>query len=344
MSAAGLRTVIPHSQLEQLREARAILRVEAEAVLDVVDRLGESFCAACELLRGCGGSTIVTGMGKAGLVGRKIAATMSSTGTRARFLHPADAVHGDLGFVQAGDVALALSNSGETAEVCQLAPLLRRLGATIVAITARDDSTLGRSSDLVISLGELREAGPHGLAPTTSTTVMIAVGDALALVVSRMKGFSPHDFATYHPGGNLGARMRTVRETMRSGAELRVASQSRTIRSVVVDSGNTGRRTGAVMLVDDDGRLSGLFTDSDLARLLASRRDDQLDRPIAGVMTRQPLTVPPDLLLHDVIGLLSRRKFSEIPVVDEENRPIGLVDITDVIGYEADGGGMRDEG
>lgn len=344
MSAAGLRTVIPHSQLEQLREARAVLRTEAEAILEVVDRLGDSFCTACELLRGCAGSAIVTGMGKAGLVGRKIAATLSSTGTRARFLHPADAVHGDLGFVQAGDVALALSNSGETGEVCELVPLLRRLGVTVVAVTGREESTLGRASNLVIALGELKEAGPHGLAPTTSTTVMIAVGDALALVVSRMKGFTPQDFATYHPGGNLGARLRTVRETMRRGNELRIASQTQTVRSVFVDSGSTGRRTGAVMLVDDAGRLSGLFTDSDLARLLSTRQDGQLDRPIAEVMTRQPLTVSPDLLLQDVIDVLSQRKFSELPVVDEEHRPIGLVDITDVIGCEADGGGMRDEG
>jgi arabinose-5-phosphate isomerase len=331
MSAAGLRTVIPHSQLEQLREARAILRMEAEAVLDVVDRLGDSFCAACELLRGCAGSVIVTGMGKAGLVGRKIAATLSSTGTRARFLHPADAVHGDLGFVQAGDVAVVLSNSGETGEVCELVPLLRRLGVKVVALTGREESTLGRGSDVVIALGELREAGPHGLAPTTSTTVMIAVGDALALVVSRMRGFTPQDFATYHPGGNLGARLRMVRETMRRGTELRIALQSQTVRSVFVDSGDARRRTGAVMLVDDAGRLSGLFTDSDLARLLATRRDDQLDRPIAEVMTKHPLTVSPDLLLHDVIGLLSQRKFSELPVVDDGNRPIGLVDITDTI-------------
>jgi arabinose-5-phosphate isomerase len=335
MSAAGFRTVIPHSQLEQLRDARGILRSEAEAILEVVDRLGETFCAACELLRGCAGSVIVTGMGKAGLVGRKIAATLSSTGTRARFLHPADAVHGDLGFVQTGDVALALSNSGETGEVCELVPLLRRLGVTVVAMTGREESTLGRGSDLVIALGELKEAGPHGLAPTTSTTVMMAVGDALALVVSRMKGFTPQDFATYHPGGNLGARLRRVRETMRRGTELRIASQSQTVRSVFVDSGNTGRRTGAVMLVDDAGRLSGLFTDSDLARLLAARQDGQLDRPIAEVMTKQPLTVSADLLMHDVIGLLSQRKFSELPVVDEENRPIGMVDITDVVGIES---------
>ena len=332
MSAAVIRSVIPHAHLEQLRDARSILRTEADAILKVMVGLDDSFCAACDLLRNCVGNVVVTGMGKAGLVGRKIAATMSSTGTPARFLHPAEAVHGDLGIVQNGDVALALSNSGETGEVSQLVPLLKGLGVTVIAVTARENSSLGSAADVVIPIGDLREAGPYGLAPTTSTTVMMAVGDALALVVSRMKGFTPQDFAVYHPGGSLGARFRTVRDVMRSGDDLRMARHTQSVRDVIIDSGTSGRRTGGVMLVDESGRLTGLFTDSDLARLLASRRDAELDSPIGDVMTKDPLTVSPEMLLHDVIGLLSQRKFSEIPVCDETGRPIGLIDITDLIG------------
>jgi len=332
MSSAVLRPVIPHAQLQLLREARSILRMEADAILDVTERLDESFCAACEMLAGCGGSVIVTGMGKAGLIGVKVAATMSSTGTRARFLHPAEAVHGDLGFVQPGDVTLALSNSGETDEVCRLLPLLRRLEAKLVAVTSRRGSRLGSDADVVIETGELREAGPHGLAPTTSTTVMAALGDALALTVSRMKGFTPDDFARVHPAGNLGERLRTVEELMRRGDELRIADDQATVRDVFIASGKPGRRSGAVILVDRERKLSGLFTDSDLARLLESRQDDRLDAPIADVMTRRPFTVSPDRRIHDIVGLLSERKLSEVPVVDGQNRPIGLIDITDVIG------------
>lgn len=332
MSSAA-RALIPHSQFEQLREARTVLRTEGEAVLALADRLDGGFCRACDLLLQCSGSAVVTGMGKAGLIGRKIAATLSSTGTRARYLHPADAVHGDVGCVDDRDVVLALSNSGETEEITRLIPILRQFGVPIVAVTAGEESTLGRAASVVIPLGRLDEAGPHGLAPTTSTTAMLAVGDALALVVSRQKGFTPRQFAVFHPAGSLGARLRRVEEVMRCNDELRVAREHETVREVFVVAGKPGRRTGAVMLVGDDGALSGLFTDSDLARLLEHRQDESLDRPIAEVMTRNPLTVTPGLLVHEAIELICSRKISEIPVVDEDRRPIGLIDITDVIGF-----------
>ena len=332
MTSPLVRPVIPHSRLQQLREARDILRAESQAIDGLADHLDESFCAACDLVHNSSGTVIITGMGKAGLIGAKTAATLSSTGTPARFLHPAEAVHGDVGAVQAGDVAVVLSNSGETEEVCRLVPILRRLQVSIIAITATAVSSLGQQADVVVAMGNLREAGHHGLAPTTSTAAMLALGDALALVVSRMKGFSPTDFAVFHPAGSLGDQLRTVGEAMRGGEELRVAFEGSDVREVFVQAGKPGRRTGAVMLVDESGRLSGLFTDSDLARLLETRRDNALDRPIAEVMTRQPMTASPDMLLLDLIELLSARKISEVPVVDAQSRPIGLIDITDLIG------------
>lgn len=330
---ASARALIPHSHVEQLREARNILRTEGDALLKLADRLGESFCLAAEQLLACAGTVIVTGMGKAGLIGRKIAATLSSTGTRARFLHPAEAVHGDVGCVDNRDLILAFSNSGETEELCRLLPLFRQWNIPLVAVTAHENSTLGRAAHVVLSLGILPEAGSLGLAPTTSTTAMLALGDALALVVSRLKGFTPHDFALCHPAGSLGARLKTVQEIMRRGEELRIAREEETVRQVFIAAGKPGRRTGAVMLVDPDGRLSGLFTDSDLARLLERRCDNLLDAPIQTVMTRQPVTVRPEQRLENVLDLLSERKLSELPVVDADHRPVGLIDITDVISY-----------
>jgi arabinose-5-phosphate isomerase len=202
----------------------------------------------------------------------------------------------------------------------------------IVAITSIDTSTLASQSDAVIRLGRLREADAYGLAPTTSTTAMLAVGDALALVVSRLKGFTPQQFAVFHPAGSLGRQLATVGEIMRQGDQLRIARNDATIREVFVGLGKPGRRTGAVMLVDPQGRLCGLFTDSDLARLLELRREFELDRSIAEVMTVGPVTISPEAQLREAVDILSSRKISELPVVDDEHRPVGLIDITDVIG------------
>lgn len=331
MTHAAHSAVIPYSHVEQIREARAVLESEAVALSDLARRLDASFCAAVELVRACSGSVILTGMGKAGHIARKIAATLSSLGTRSHYLHPAEAVHGDLGCIHADDVLLALSNSGETEEVVRLLPIVRRMGVPIVAITATDVSSLGRDADVTLKLGRLREAGPLGLAPTTTTTAMLALGDALALVVSRMKGFTPQQFAVFHPGGSLGQKLKTVRDVMRRDDELRIAQETQTIRSIFVTLRKPGRRTGAVMLVDGDGRLSGLFTDSDLARLLEGRQERQLDRPIAEVMTPSPLTVNVDATLDEAVELLTRHRVSELPVVDDRHIPAGLIDITDVI-------------
>lgn len=317
--------------LEQLREGRRIVQAEAAALSVLAQNLDGSFCAAVRLLAECRGSTIVTGMGKAGLIGRKIAATLSSTGTRAHVLHPAEAVHGDVGCLHPDDVVLALSHSGETEEVLRLIPILKRFEVPLVAITAHDQSSLGREADIVLSIGRLQEAGAYGLAPSVSTTVMLALGDALGLVVSRVKGFSPQQFAIFHPGGSLGQTLRTVAETMRPRDQLRISCDRKTIREVFAEAGGKSRRTGAVILIDDDGRLSGLFTDSDLARLFA-QQSPPLDEPIANVMTRFPKKVSSDALLSEAIDVLSSHKLSELPVIDENGCPVGLIDITDVLG------------
>ena len=332
MASAAEISTVPYTAVEQLREARHIVRGEAAALEEISRRLDAGFCAACQLLYACDGSVIVTGMGKAGIIGQKITATLSSTGTRAHFLHPAEAVHGDIGCLHASDVLLALSHSGETDEICRLLPIVRRMNVPIVAITGGAHSTLGSQADVVVSMGRVREMGVHGLAPSTSTTVMLALGDALALVVSRMKAFTPRQFALFHPAGSLGRQLQTVGEVMRPLGELRVAQQDESVRDVFVRLSRPGRRTGAVILLDEEGRLTGLFTDSDLARLLEQRREEQLDRPIHQVMTHTPLTVRPDALLGEAVDLLSGRKVSELPVVDGEGRPVGMIDITDVIG------------
>jgi arabinose-5-phosphate isomerase len=339
MGSAAERNVIPFGEFEILREAREVIDDEARALSRVSAGLDEEFCKAVELLCTCPGSIIVTGMGKAGLIGRKIAATLSSTGTRSHFLHPAEAVHGDLGCVATDDVLMVLSNSGETDEVCRILPSVVRFPIPIIAITSSRASTVGRSATATIELGRLREAGPHALAPSTTTTAMLAVGDALALVVGRRKGFTPQQFALYHAGGSLGAMLKSVGEIMRTGERLRIASETKSIRDVFAESSRPGRRTGAVILIDALGRLSGLFTDSDLARLLERRQDPLLDRPIAESMTRRPLTIGPDALLSEAIETLSHNRISELPVVDADGRPIGILDVTDVVGS-----GLMDRG
>ncbi|MFO0900982.1 MAG: KpsF/GutQ family sugar-phosphate isomerase [Pirellulales bacterium] len=319
------------SAADQLRYAREILQIEGQALFKVAQRLDNSFCMAVDLVQRCSGSVIVTGMGKAGLIGQKITATLSSTGARAHFLHPGEAVHGDLGKVGADDIVLALSQSGETEELTRVLPSLVRFSAGLVAITGKRSSTLGKAATVVLEMGPLQEACALGLAPSTSTTVMAAVGDALALVVSRLRGFGPADFARFHPAGSLGRKLMRVEEAMRPLAECRAARDALTVRQVLAGHQQGGRRSGAILLIDEAGLLAGLFTDSDLARLFERRRDAALDRPIHEVMTRRPCTVPAGSMLQDALSILTERKFSELPVIDAAGRPLGLLDITDLV-------------
>lgn len=320
------------TRFEQLQFGREILRAEAEAISTLADRLQDGFCQAVQLILACRGNVIVTGMGKAGLVGQKIAATLASTGTIAHFVHPGEAVHGDLGRIHRLDSVLALSMSGETGEVTRLIPCWRAMAIPLLAITGNPRSALGRAARVTLDLGPLKEACSLGLAPSTSTTAMLALGDALALVVSRCRQFNHEDFARFHPGGSLGRKLAKVDEVMRPLSECRVAEQSQSVRDVLVRVSRPGRRTGAIMLVDSDAHLRGLFTDSDLARILETNQDNALDLPIQQVMTRQPTTVLVGMLLAEAIELLATKKISELPVINELGKPVGLIDITDVVG------------
>ncbi|GIW96134.1 MAG: hypothetical protein KatS3mg110_4175 [Pirellulaceae bacterium] len=322
--------------------ARSILRQEGQAVLGLAERLSDdSLQQAVELIYGCRGKLVVCGIGKAGLIARKWVATFSSTGTPSQFLHPAEALHGDLGCVRTDDVVAVLSLSGETEEILRLVSCLVRMSVALLAVTARATSTLGQSAHIVVELGPVQEACPLGLAPTTSTTLMAALGDALALAVSHRRGFTERDFLRYHPGGSLGRRLTCVDELMRPLPECRVASDSCTVRQVFTAHDRPGRRTGAVMLVDEKGRLSGIFTDSDLARLIASAQDVALDRPIFHVMTRSPIVVPSGRPVQLALQLLQEHKISELPVVDSEGRPVGIIDITDILGLPQTTGPLK---
>jgi arabinose-5-phosphate isomerase len=321
---------------DHLAYARQVLENEAAALALVRDRLNESFCRAAVLMFDCSGCVIVTGMGKAGLVGQKIAATLASTGTRAHSLNPAEAMHGDLGRIGPNDVVLALSYSGETEEVVRLLAPIRRIGARIVALTSREQSRLARQADVVVAFGPLEEACPMGLAPSATTTAMMALGDALAFVISKMRNFQADEFARNHPGGALGRLSTTVDELMRTGDQLRLAHLGRTVRQAIIDAHRQGRRTGAILLVDDAGRMQGIFTDSDLVRLLECDRESALDRPVAAVMTARPTVIRSGTRVRDAIRLLSIRKFSQLPVLDEHDRPLGILDITDLIGLVPD--------
>ncbi len=319
------------SPFEQLGYARQIIQIESRALAQLANRLDGDFCHAVKLLHQCQGNVIVTGIGKAGVIGQKIMATLASTGTPSHWLHPAEAVHGDLGRIHRDDVVLILSQSGETEEIIRLLPSLNELGLPILAITGQRTSTLGQAASVTIELGNLQEACALGLAPTTSTTAMLAIGDALALVTSRMRHFGREDFARFHPGGSLGNKLSKVEDHMRPLQNCRLASDDQTVREVLIRVGKPGRRTGATMLVNPQGMLSGIFTDSDLARLFEQRRDKDLDGPIGNVMTPNPLRAQAGSMMTDAVAIMAERKISELPVVDASDKPIGLIDITDVV-------------
>ena len=323
---------LPITNNETIQLGQEIMAAETRALHHLTHTLDESFAQAIQILHELRGNLIVTGMGKAGLIAQKLAATFASTGTRAHFLHPAEAIHGDLGRIQSGDVVLVLSQSGETGEVVQLLPSLKEFEVPLIAVTASSHNTLGRTADVTIELGKLGEACWLGLAPSTSTTAMLAIGDALALVLSRIQGFEPEDFARFHPGGSLGRKLSHVEDHMPSLEECRVARANESVRQVLVACTKPGRRTGAIMLTDDDGKLVGLFTDSDLARLIEQRNEAALDQPVKELMITEPQTVLQGSKLNVALDILAERKISELPIVDDQGKPTGLIDVTDVVG------------
>jgi arabinose-5-phosphate isomerase len=320
--------------LDRLAYARRVLRAEAASLDVVATRLDDGFCAVADTLFACKGRVAVVGVGKSADIGQKTVGTLNSTGTRAYTLDATRAVHGDLGSVHPDDVALLLSHSGESEEIVRLLGPLQRLASALLAITSRSDSTLAKAADAAIVYGPVTEACPLSLAPSTSTTVMLALGDALAFTLLEQRQFTADEFAKFHPAGALGRKLAIVAEWMRRGDDLRIAPETTTVRAVFAQVRHSGRRTGAIMLVDADGRLAGLFTDSDLARLFENRQDDDLDAPISRVMTRTPVVVSPEVRVSEALELLKSRKFSELPVVDADGKPVGMLDITDLIGLE----------
>lgn len=312
-----------------IARAKEVLKIEADAVKALIKRVDKNFEKAIKLILACKGKVVVTGMGKPGLIGQKISATFSSTGTPSLFLHPADAIHGDLGRVTRDDVVIALSNSGETEEIVRLLPILKKIGAGLIAMTGNLSSTLAKHSEIVLDVSVQKEACPLGLAPTASTTAMLAFGDALAIVLLDKKGFKAEDFAFYHPGGTLGKRLLLkVEDIMRKGSANPVVRADMKVKDVLLRI--TASRAGSASVIDEEGTLMGIFTDGDLRRHL--KEDFSLpQRAVRDVMTANPVTISKDMLAADAFRILREKKIDEIPVVDGKKRPIGLVDVQDLL-------------
>jgi len=311
-----------------LQRARDVLRIEGQAIAALRPKLGAQFVHAVELIQRCTGRVIVAGMGKAGLIGQKLSATLSSTGTPSLWMHPAEALHGDLGRVRRDDIAICLSNSGETEEITRLLPMLKRLGATLIAMTGNTRSALARYSDVVLDVSIREEACPLGLAPSASTTAMLAMGDALALAVADVRDFREEDFALLHPGGELGKRLLRVEDIMRRGAAHPTVTTTRRVGDVLRVI--TQARAGSACVVDRVGRLVGIFTDGDLRRHVKTT-PNLIHLPVERVMTRTPKTITQDRLAVEALRILKEHKIDELPVVDERHRPIGLVDVQDLL-------------
>ena len=313
--------------MADLSLARKVLHTEADAVRALADRLDERFTAAVALVRDCRGRVILTGMGKSGIVCRKIAATLSSTGSPAYFVHPAEAVHGDLGMIQPSDVVIALSHSGETEELTRLLETLKRLGATLIAMTGDPASTLARAATVVLDCSVSEEACPMNLVPTASTTAALALGDALAMTVLVEKGFSPDDFADLHPRGTLFRRARRVDGIMRTGADLPAVPAATPMRDVIAEI--TRGRMGITCVVGGDGTLAGVVTDGDVRRALAANTD-VLALRADEVMSRAPVTVAPHTLAAEALHLLEGRKITAVVVVNDGGRVAGVVHLHDL--------------
>jgi arabinose-5-phosphate isomerase len=315
---------------DRLARAAEVIRLEARTIERLIERLDGRFDEAVERILACRGLVIVTGMGKAGLVGAKLSATLASTGTPSIALHPVEAMHGDLGRIRPDDMVLVLTNSGQTDELKDLLPHVRRIGAAILTITGDVDSSVARLSDCVLDLGRVDEACPLGLAPTASTSAMMALGDALAMVVLAERGFSREDYARYHPSGALGRRLMKVGEIMRTGAELPLVPLGTAVVQVILIMSRTTGRPGAALIVDRAQRLAGIFTDGDLRRLL-ERGIAQLESPVDGFMGRAPKTIGPEAFVDDAERLLREHKIDQIAVVDAAGKAIGLVDVQDLL-------------
>lgn len=310
--------------------ARRALVIETEGMQQLIDALegplGDAFAKSVQVIRTARGRVVMTGMGKSGHIARKIAATFASTGTPASFVHPAEASHGDLGMITPDDVVVMISNSGESPELRDILIYSRRFGVPLIAITSAPASTLGKEADIVLPLPRAREACPNGLAPTTSTLLQLALGDALAMALLEDKGFSAHDFRKFHPGGKLGAQLKHVRDIMHPREELPIGPGSMPMSDVLIVM--TRRSYGCFGVVDAEGCLEGIVTDGDLRRSMTA---DLLNRSAGSVMTRAPKTIEPDALASEALAQLNELKITSLFVIDADKRPVGLVHIHDLL-------------
>jgi arabinose-5-phosphate isomerase len=316
--------------IDIISELKKALRIEQEAIGEVVAKLDDSTVRAVRMLEECKTSRVIlTGIGKAGLIARKIAATLLSTGQPALYVHPSEAVHGDLGIITPDDVALAISNSGETEELIRLLPHLKELGVRIIALTGSPDSTLGRYSDVVLDVGVSREADPLGIAPTASTTAVLAMGDALAGVLLQLRGFTREDFAIFHPGGALGRKLLwRVKDLMHTGEAVPQVQEGATVRQAIYEM--TRKRLGTTLVLDSEGKIAGIFTDGDLRRLF-QKNPNPLEEKIDDYMTRDPKRTHPEALAAEALRLMESRPVMFLPVVDEEGRPAGALHMHDLV-------------
>jgi len=311
------------------KRAKQVLKIEAESIRQLIFRIDKDFEKAVELVYACKGRVVVTGMGKAGIIGQKISATLASTGTPSLWLHSAEAIHGDMGRVKKEDVVIAISNSGETDEIIQLAPLIKKIGSRLIAITGSTKSTLAKNSDAVLDVSIKVEACPLGLAPMASTTSMLAMGDALCAALMDKRKFKKSDFAFLHPGGSLGKQLLLkVEDIMRKASGNPVVRESRKVKDVLLAI--TASRAGSATVVDKSGRVKGIFTDGDLRRNLGIE-PLLLEKKVRDVMTKNPMTLKKGCLAVEALRILQEYKIDEIPIVDEKGRAIGLVDVQDLL-------------
>jgi len=316
-------------KINLIKRAKEVLEIEALAIKALKTRLDQSFIKAIELVLKCQGRVVVSGMGKTGIIAQKFSATLASTGTPSLFLHTAEAIHGDLGKVTQEDVVIILSNSGETQEMKQFLPILKKIGAPIISLTGNSKSVLAKYSDVVLDVSVKKEACPLGLAPTASTTATLAMADALAVCLLERKGFKEKDFAFFHPGGALGRRLLlTVADIMRQGQANAIVREDKLVSEVLLAI--TRARTGSAIVVDKSGKLKGIFTDGDLRRHLA-KDNHLLKRPIKQVMTLNPCVVNSEMLAAEAMRILQAKKIDEVPVVNKLSHPVGLLDVQDLL-------------
>ena len=312
--------------------ARKVIEAEAEAISAITPIVDASFAKAAEMIYNCSGSCIVSGIGKAGIIGQKISATMASTGTPSHFLHPVEAVHGDLGRLRKNDIVIVLSFRGETDEIIRLINLVKQLEIKLIAITGDRDSTLGKHADVVLCMGKMSEVCPLGVAPSVSTTCMLAIGDALAFTVMKARNFSVEDYVRFHPGGSLGAELMTVEQSMmfKPGEKLPIAEVTDTIRELLEKTSDV-KRHGAVMIVNEDGKLAGIVTDADLRRLITKKGHRAFELKAGDVMTTDCKKVRADALAAEATAIFHKYRIDELPVVDGDDRPVGVIDVQDIV-------------